>query len=241
LMQCGQILFGLSQQDTLRNFNFQAFWRQLRVHQRANHSIHDIGFCELNRRKVDRDLDTVRHPHRIVARLCQNPLAQLNDQTRFLGQGNEISRRDNALSRMVPSQQSFDSFDTPRFVFHNRLIKELKLVMPNGLAKVVLQYIAAVSFYFELLTIDAEAVPSIIFCFIECEIGILEDLVAAIAVFGRKRYSNAASNNNLWLFEPVWCTHSLDEPFRQSLNAPVDGFLADYDEHGKFIATKPGG
>src|SRR5262249_34146049 len=59
--------------------------------------------------------------------------------------------------------------------------------------------------------------------------------------FGRKRYSNAASNNNLLLFELVWRTDSFDEPFRQFLDSPVDGFLADHDKHGKFIATEPGG
>ena len=84
-MQRRQIELGFPEQDVLGNFDLQALRRQSRVDERTNHSVHDVGFGELNRRKIDSNLDLIGHFHRIKARLCHDPLAKLNDQTSLLG------------------------------------------------------------------------------------------------------------------------------------------------------------
>src|SRR5207247_8753075 len=96
----------------------------------------------------------------------------------------------------------------------------------------------AVSLDFEILVINTEAVATCIFRLVEREISILEDLVSAIAVFWRERYSNAAPNNNRLSFNPVWRTNGLDEPCCQFLHCPFDCLLPDQDKHRKFIAAK---
>src|SRR5262249_12132970 len=138
-----------------------------------------------------------------MARLNHDPLAELNDQTGLLGQRDEVGRRDDALGRMSPTHQRLDGLNTPCLVLYDRLIDEIKLIAPDSLTKIVLQSIAAVSLRLELLVVETVAVATLILCLIECEIGVFQDLVATVAMLGRERNANAASNSNSLSFNLI--------------------------------------
>src|SRR5689334_20102056 len=97
-----------------------------------------------------------------MARLCHDPLAKLNDQTCFLCERDEIGRRNHALGRMTPAQQSLNGSHTACLVLYDRLIDEIKLITPDSLAKIILQGIATVSLGLELLIVNTEAVAALI-------------------------------------------------------------------------------
>src|SRR5258705_3273815 len=69
----------------------------------------DRGVVELERRKVDRDPHLIGPVHRFRERGLQYPLADLADQSGFLGQWHELVGGDRAAGRMGPAHQRFES------------------------------------------------------------------------------------------------------------------------------------
>src|SRR5437762_2974008 len=118
---------------------------------------------------------------------------------------------------MPPTHQSLNGSDTPCLVLDDRLIDELKFIIPDSLAKIVFQSIAAVRLGLELLVVHTEAVATLILRLIERQIGILQDFVAAVPMLGRERDADTASDGNRLSFNVIWRAQDVDQPACQLL------------------------
>ena len=71
------------------------------------------------------------------ANLAQNPFADLADQAGFLGNGNELHRRNKSASGPVPAQQCFHPGQTPGRKMNFGLIIDFELFTFYGIAQIV--------------------------------------------------------------------------------------------------------
>lgn len=75
----------------------------------------------------------------LAAGFLQNPVAQVVDHAKVLGQGNEDIGRDHAALGVVSAQQGFDTNDAPAFAVNLGLIVQQDLLALYGVTQVVLQ------------------------------------------------------------------------------------------------------
>ena len=87
-------LLGVSHQHRFRDLDLQPARRKPGRGERADDERHKILVGHLDRRQVDGNLDVVRPVRGVETGLAQHPFAQRHDQADFLGNGNEVGRRD---------------------------------------------------------------------------------------------------------------------------------------------------
>src|ERR1019366_7338408 len=90
-----------------------------------------------------------------------NPFAQWDNESRILGNGNKLSRRDQASLWMVPAQKRLKRTDLVVFETDNGLIEQLEFVVGERALQVLLQLAAGLHariHFRRIKTIDAASV-----------------------------------------------------------------------------------
>src|SRR5689334_10760524 len=77
---------------------------------------------------------------KLSARRAHYPLANLDDDSGFLGNRNEVERRDEPELGVMPAEKRFDSDDSTRRYVDDWLIVERKLFIAQGMANVAFQH-----------------------------------------------------------------------------------------------------
>ena len=112
---------------------------------------------------------------------AQHPLAQRNDQTAFLREGNEGARRNHAVLRMPPAQERLETNDlaakAPLW-----LVVEFELVALDGGAKILLQRAAFAQPHVHVGLEEADRAARFVLGAIERRIGIREQRGLVIPV-----------------------------------------------------------
>ena len=133
-----------SHQHALGQFEHQPIGVQLGLIEHTLHDLGEVAIDHLAGRQVHRDRDrllTRRHRpvDRISDRSGEHPLADFDDDSRLLGQRNELSWRHHAAVRVVPAHQRFGPDDLLRAQLHDRLIHHRQFATIHCLAQIGLQ------------------------------------------------------------------------------------------------------
>ena len=115
LVQRARRLLDVLHDERLGDFQFQVARRQAGFVQGGGDDLRQVGQAELARREVDRHaqvgVDGFHPLLGLAAGLQQHPFADRHDQAGFLGDGDELGRRDQAEFGMVPAQQRLEAAD----------------------------------------------------------------------------------------------------------------------------------
>jgi len=95
--------------------------------ERPDHVEHEARLAQLHRRQVDRNPDIGGPFARLGAGLAQDPVAELADQPGFLGDRNELRRRNGAAGRMLPAHQRLGADDGMGLDLQDGLEDQLEL------------------------------------------------------------------------------------------------------------------
>ena len=128
--------------------------------------------------QVDRHTDfwqSLRLPVKIVAAgLADHPLADRNNQTRLFGNRDKISRVENALCGMLPTDQGFHCGNFSAERIDLGLVINHKLVALERLAKSGFHFDTLLVAFLQVRFIDLKTVPALGFGTIHGRIGFLE-------------------------------------------------------------------
>ena len=91
----------------LGDFQLESVWGNARETEGGLHGFVEIPAEKLRRRKIDSHPDCLGPSRCIHAGLTQRPVANGDYKARLFGKGNEITRRYDAMLRMVPAHQCF--------------------------------------------------------------------------------------------------------------------------------------
>ena len=126
-------------QRRLRDFQFEPRRRKARGGKGVLDRGDEIVAAELDGRQIDRD-DLLASPSGgVPASRFERPAANIEEHPRFLGEGNETSRRQQALLGMAPAQQRLASDNCPGRDVDDGLVGEFDLVLSERLAQVDFQ------------------------------------------------------------------------------------------------------
>ena len=127
--QAQQRLAGVLHQDRLGQLQLEQCGGRPAARQRRGHAVDEVGLLELQRRDVDRDRQ--RHARaaparRLAHRLAEHPVAERDDETRFLGHRDESRRRHLAQLGVAPAQQRLGADDGVAVDVDLRLVVQAK-------------------------------------------------------------------------------------------------------------------
>ncbi len=132
------------QQHGFRHLELEPVDGEAAVPQRLADGLAEPRARELHGRKIDRQLDRGRPARRFAAGFAQCPRADVDDQSRVLGNGDESVRSDEAALGMPPAQQRLRAAHLHPIEIDERLVVYLQLVACQRLAQVPLQLAALV-------------------------------------------------------------------------------------------------
>src|SRR6476646_8121185 len=141
--------------------------------QHIRHLPHQTALDQLSNREVDphrlrRIVAVLAAPHlALTARLLEHPAADFRDETRLFGDVNEIAWRHQTALWMFPTQQCFDSDDSPTVQRDNGLVVHTELIPLERSAKVGLEAKPSHGFLVHARIEDLETSASLLFRTIE--------------------------------------------------------------------------
>ena len=145
-------------QERFRDLDFQSGWRQDQDSSQAlPHDGGDIGGFELHRRTIDRDAHDRRGPGDVGAGAFENPSADRHDEAGFLGDRDELRRRDIRQAWTTPAQQSLESDGFLAARAFDRLIENAKFVALDRETQSILDHDLALHGLMHIVVKEAEA------------------------------------------------------------------------------------
>ena len=193
LMQRGQRILAVLQQHRFGDLQLETMRGQAGRRQRLQHNLDQVAL-DLQRRQVDRHLDRRGPARRLRASPAQGPLAQLQDQSCLLGQGDEVGRLYRAALGVRPAHQTFKARHLARLEAHERLIEEGEFFPFERLAQIGLELPAHLDVGIHLGLEEGVAVPAIGLRPVEGKIRILDELVRIGAIARRQRQADAGGD-----------------------------------------------
>ena len=157
----------------------------------------DVAAAELAGRQVDGHAHMVRPRRARPAGLAQHPFAEIDDQAHFLGDGNELGRRDHAAQRVRPAQKRLAGGNLARLQIEQRLVEDLEGVVGERVAKVELKAAARVRPHVHLGLEEAPGAALVGLGPVERHVGDLEQVVRPGGVVGRQRDADAGADDDL--------------------------------------------
>ena len=88
---------------------------------------YEVSALDLHGGNVDRDTDRVRPGLQLTARFLHHPGADRHDQSRLLGERNELGRSAQSVVGVLPAQQRLERIDAAVGGGHNRLEVQAQL------------------------------------------------------------------------------------------------------------------
>ncbi len=163
------------------------------------HMLLQIVLIELLRRKIDRHPQNRQIPplpfRDLVTGQAQDQIAQGGHQAQFLGQGNELVRRDQATFRMAPADQRFQADHKAGFQVDLRLIMQLELVVADGSLQGDTQPDTAQGGAVHIRPVKLVALSAGLFRLIHGGIGIAHQFVRVFGIIGEQGNPDAGRDS----------------------------------------------
>ena len=169
-------------------------------------------------------------------RLGDDDAADLGHEAAFLGDRNELARRDHAALGMFPAHQRLDAADGAVGQRHLRLEIDLEGVLRNGDLDVVLELLAVVEFAPQLLGEEREAAAAELFGGIEREIGMNQQIFRIVGIDGIDGNAGAGARKDGRALEDDRLVDLLQDAPGQHVD--VLGAAGAIEDHHEFVAAK---
>ena len=200
------------------------------------HEAHEVRAMDLHRRDVDRQGERVRPGHGLAASLAQHPLADLQDDVAFLGDGNEHRRRDVAPLRVLPAQQHLEAGDLAAADLGLRLVDEVHLAPCHGMAQVVLQEPALAYLQAHLGLEEAVGAATLRLGAVERRVRVAQQRGGFVGVIGVEGNANAGRDLGAAARVGLARAQRLQDALRQASGRR--GVLAGHQD-GELVAAEP--
>ncbi len=166
---------------------------------------------------------------------AQHPFAERQDQSGFLRQRDEISRRDHAALRVVPAHQRLEAGNLAGLQIKDRLVVNLELAVGDGLAQVELERAARLQTLVHLALEEAMGAAAVALGEVERHVGVLQEQVGIGAVVGRDGDADAGADDDVPAIDVVRPADQLDDAGGElaALLRPADVGL----HHREFVAA----
>ncbi len=172
-----------------------------------------------------------------AARLLDHPFAQLHDQARFLGERDEIVGRDDAAGRMVPADQRLEADQALVGGVDQRLVEQAELLGLDAGAHVLLELEPVLGLVLHVGVEEAAGAAALVLRLVEREIGLLDEVVDALAVDRAEGAADRDADPDLGLVDVEGLGDRGDQPVGERLDhAPA---LRVLDDDGEFVAAHP--
>ena len=169
--------------------------------ERVAHLIEKAALLQLAQRQVQRHAARRRHralPRAVVgADAVQHPIAELQDEIRFLGERHEVRRKHEAALGQVPAQQRFDAFDAPRRDAVLRLVVQAQLVALERAAQLALQHQPLDGLRIHVARVVLEAVAAGFLRLVQRRVGVANQVDDVVAVARVDRDTHARREEDL--------------------------------------------
>ena len=160
---------------------------------------------------------------RFLERGPQHPFADLADQAGFLGQRNELGRRDRPAGRMLPADQRFEPGDLLAGGADDRLVMDRQLAALDRLAKIVLEQLALGRLAVHRRFVEAVLAAAGGLGRVEREVGIADQRVGAGPARVADGDADRGADRHLVAFDHVGPRDLLDQrPGERFQQADVD-------------------
>ncbi|MCP1924909.1 hypothetical protein J2R89_000225 [Bradyrhizobium elkanii] len=224
-------------QHRLGDLDLETVRRDVRLGQRVDDRLQDADVLELDRGEIDRDPDVVRPARQHRAGAADHPLAELVDQSAFLGDRDEDGRRDQAARRMLPAQQCLEAGDAAFADVEERLVDEKQLVRLDGMLEIPLQRAAVARRPVVAGLEEADGAGSGFLRPVKRDVDMLEQVVGRAAVPRRQHDADADRAVDLQPVDRERLGKGRDEPFgdRQRILGPRQ---IRHDQ-GELVAADP--
>ena len=154
--------------------------------QRLEQELVEIGFAQFGARDVDRqpsERNACLVPFgRLGDRLFHDDAADLRHQARFLGDRNELARRDHAALLMVPAHQRLDAGDDAVGQRHLRLVIDAERPLGDGDLEVAFELLAVVELLPQLVGEEGAIAAAELLGGIEREIGVHDQVLGVVGI-----------------------------------------------------------
>ena len=179
--------------------------------------------------------DRLRPMGRLHAGGAQHPFAERQDQAGFLGQRDEVGRRDHAALGMIPAHQRLEAGDLAGLQVEDRLVVDLELAVGDGLAQVELERAARLQPLVHLALEEAVRAAAVALGEVERHVGVLQQQVGVGAVVRRDGDADAGADHDMPAVDVVGPADQLDDARGElaALLGPADVGL----HHREFVAA----
>ena len=146
----------------------------------------------------------------------QNLLAKWNDKAGFLGEWNELRRRNEPQLRMAPARQSLHAERLPANGVDDRLKMNFKLIAEYRRTKVALQMMPHLGVLGEPSVEKAVAIAAFRFSPIERKISLFHQVARFVAIGGSQRNADGDAHGDVVAADIEWLRENLDNALGKS-------------------------
>jgi len=220
--QRGQHFFrpGLVAHDhRLRDLEFDVLRFDAGVLQGARHHLGEVAPQELHARDVHRDVlegqALVAPAACLGAGGAQHPVTDRHDQSRFLGDVDQLQHRHGAELRVVPAQQRLESGEFAGRELELRLVMQAQLVAVQGAAQLALDRHAAQRAVAHRGLEERVAAVGAALGEVHRQIGVVQQGGRIPAISGAECHADARRHDDLVLADPHGRAQCLDDALGQ--------------------------
>src|SRR5947209_9822995 len=138
-----------------------------------------------------------------LERRTQYPFADLADDSRFLGERDELGRRNGPARRMLPADECFESGDLFSRGTDDRLVMNGKLTALDGLPEIIFKQLPLGGFAVHRRLVETVLAAPRPFGGVEREIGIADQCVRTCTARVADHDANGGSDRNLVALDRV--------------------------------------
>ena len=227
----------VAEQGAFGDFELKTVRVEAGLRQDALHDVDEISAAELQRGDVDRDRDP-RPRLAVETGAAQHPFAEVDDQARVLGDGDELSGRNLAADRVRPAAERFHRDDRLAAVVDDGLVGDPQLVLLDRGAQVVLDELALEQIGIHRGVVDASPVAALVLGAIERHVGVAHDVGRTADVLVDQGDADAGADHDAVVADAVGrakrCDHPVGEPLQRHMIA------AEVGDDGELVASDAG-
>ena len=192
---------------------------------RVAHDADEVLGHELDRRDVDGNEAVVGQMAGVAAGLAQHPFADRPDHAGFLGDRDELHRRDHAAFRMVPADQRFVADDAAGRKIELRLVVKIEVTALEGDVQLGFDPLAMVGDPAHFGMEDRPVAHAAGARILQRQIGAAQDEDGIDAILGHRHDAHRQADRLQVRAELVGFHHLVDELLDHAFKRPLN--LAD--------------
>ena len=237
VMQKLEGLIGIRNQRRFGDLEFEPSRGKPGPSEHARHDAEQPVRPELRGRDVDRH-DDVRGPGQgIGAGLKDRPFADLDQQSDFLGQADELLGQQLAAGRMVPADQRLERGDPSRPQVDLRLVEQPEFAPVKREPKAQFHVAPGKDPVLHPRFEPPRGAATGRLGPVEREVGVADKKMRRLPVPGRGRMADAGADDDVVAVDRIGGGQVRDQPVGQSLPRRRAGGRGD--EHGEFVPAQP--